>query len=146
MSTAAHSITLPGIVTRALQGAAAGIIGGVVFGVLMAMRDMLPMIAMLAGAESAGAGWVVHLAISVGIGALFGLLVPATELGSLLGAGTLYGMVWWLLGPLVIMPAWLGMPLFMFDTNTWLSLMGHVVYGLIVAAALFGFRRRSGHA
>lgn len=139
-------MTFPGLVTRAVHGVGAGLVGGLVFGILMAMREMLPMVAMLVNAESVGVGWAVHLVISMGIGALFALLVPATKLGPLLGAGAVYGVVWWVLGPLLIMPAWLGMPLFMVNTNTWLSLMGHVVFGLIAAGVLFGFRRRSGHA
>jgi len=53
-------------------------------------------------------------------------VVPA----GLIGLG--YGLVWWVLGPLVIMPARLGMGLFMFNKTTWQSLMGHLIYGLVL--------------
>lgn len=146
MSTAAHPLTVPAVMSRAMYGVVAGLVGGIVFGMLMAMMGMLSMIAMLVGSTSAGIGMLVHLAISAGIGALFALVVPATGAVTLLAAGAVYGMVWWVLGPLIIMPAWLGMPLFMFDSTTWLSLMGHVIYGMVAAAVLFGLRQRAGHA
>lgn len=145
MSTAAYPNTLTGLVSRAVQGVVAGVAGGILFGVLMAMMDMLPMVAMLVNSESAGVGAVVHLVISAGIGALFALAVPAAGAGSLVAAGAVYGVVWWILGPLIIMPAWLGMDLFMFNTDNWLSLMGHVIYGMVAAAVLYGLRRRAGH-
>lgn len=141
MSTTAHPATASGLVTRALTGALAGIGGGIVFGMLMAMMGMLPMVAGLVGSESAAVGGLVHLVISAGLGALFGLVAPAAGLGVVLGAGAVYGMVWWVLGPLVIMPAWLGMPLFTLDQTALMSLMGHVIYGLVTAAVLFGLRR-----
>ncbi|GGM62847.1 hypothetical protein GCM10012275_36950 [Longimycelium tulufanense] len=145
MSTAAHPVTFPALVSRALTGAVAGIAGGIVFGILMAMMGFLPMVAMLVGSESAVVGAIVHLVISAGIGALFGLIVPAAGIGALLGYGAAYGVVWWVLGGLLIMPAWLGMPVFVFNATAWQSLMGHVLYGLVTAATLFGLRRR-GHA
>lgn len=132
------------VTSRILHGALAGIAGGIVFGMLMAMMGMLPMVAMLVGSSSAGVGALVHLVISAGLGALFGLVVPATTIWALLGAGAVYGMVWWVLGPLVIMPGWLGMPLFTVDQTAVMSLMGHVIYGLVTAGVLYPLRRRGG--
>jgi hypothetical protein len=146
MSTVAHPVTVSGLMSRALHGAAAGIVGGLVFGMMMAMMDMLPMVSMLLGSESAAVGMFVHLTISAGLGALLALVAPMTGIGSLLAVGAVYGVVWWVLGALIIMPARLGMPLFMLDSNAWLSLMGHVVYGMVAAAVLAGIRRRAGHA
>jgi uncharacterized membrane protein YagU involved in acid resistance len=146
MSTVAHSITVSGLVSRSLRGVAAGIVGGLVFGMMMAMMGMLPMVAMLVGSKSAAVGMFVHLVISAGLGALLALVAPMAGIGSLLAVGAVYGAVWWVLGALIIMPAWLGMPLFMFDSNAWLSLMGHVVFGMVAAGVLAGIRRRVGHA
>lgn len=143
MSATTHSTTSSAMVSRALNGALAGVAGGIVFGMLMAMMGMLPMIAQLVGSDSAGVGGIVHLVISAALGALFGLLVPATTVSALLGAGVVYGMLWWVLGPLVIMPARLGMPLFMINQTAWMSLMGHLIYGMVTAAVLFGLRRRA---
>lgn len=131
-----------GLTTRVTHGVVAGIAGGVVFGALMAMMGMLPMIAMLVGSSSALVGALVHLVISTGLGVLFAVSVPALRTGATLGAGAAYGALWWVLGPLLIMPAWMGMPLFSVDTMATRSLIGHVVYGLVAAAALLVLRRR----
>jgi uncharacterized membrane protein YagU involved in acid resistance len=138
------SVGSSALVTRAWQGVVAGLAGGIVFGALMAMMGMMPMIAMLVGSSSAAVGWLVHLVISAFYGALFALIVPTTlGVGALLGAGAAYGIVLWLIGPLLIMPAMLGMGLFMFNNTTMMSLVGHLLYGLIVAGVLVPLRRRA---
>jgi hypothetical protein len=120
---------------RAMAGVTGGIAGGLVFGLLMAMMGMLPMVASLVGLNSAGAGFGIHMVISILIG--LGLTIPFAGLlgsyakGTLVGLG--YGALWWVLGALTIMPAVLGMPLFMIDTMAGMSLMGHLVYGAILA-------------
>ena len=142
MSATTHPTTFfSGLMSRAVSGALAGIAGGIVYGMLLAIMGMLPVVAMLVDSESAVVGGLVHLIISAALGALFGVVVPATTLGALLGAGAVYGLVWWVLGPQVILPVWLGMPPFMIDTGAWMILMGHVIYGLLTAAVLFGIRR-----
>jgi uncharacterized membrane protein YagU involved in acid resistance len=138
------SVGSSALVTRVWQGVVAGLAGGIVFGALMAMMAMMPMIAMLVGSSTAAVGWLVHLVISAFYGALFALIVPTTlGVGALLGAGAAYGIVLWLIGPLLIMPAMLGMGLFMFNNTTMMSLVGHLLYGLIVAGVLVPLRRRA---
>ncbi|MDI2027920.1 hypothetical protein QFW96_04840 [Saccharopolyspora sp. TS4A08] len=132
--------------SRALTGAVAGLGGGIVFGVLMAATGMLPMIAMLVGAGGAGVGVVVHLAISVILGAGFGLIAPSTRFWPLLAAGVAYGVLWWVLGGLLLMPAALGMPVLQLGATAMQSLMGHLIYGIVTAAVLFALRRRTAHA
>lgn len=144
MSTRTGSAALQQVPARLVAGAVAGLAGGIVFGMLMAMMGMLPTIAMLVGSSSAAVGAVVHLVISAAIGALFGLIAPNTGWGGILIAGAVYGMVWWVLGPLVLMPAMMDMPLFMINMTAIASLMGHVVYGLVTAAVLQPVRRRAG--
>jgi hypothetical protein len=136
------STTHPGAsaIARLIPAVGAGIVGGlasgVVFGILMQMMDMIPMVAMLVGSKSMAVGWLVHLAISAFIGAsfavVFGRLATSTGRSVLLGMG--YGVVWWVLGALLIMPAKLGMTdmIFHVGTTQWQSLMGHVIYGLLL--------------
>lgn len=120
---------------RISAGTIGGIAGGLVFGVLMAMMGMLPMIAMMVGSDSAGVGFGVHLLISVLIG--LGLTAPFAGLLKSYGRGAViglaYGALWWVLGPLLIMPTMLGMPVFMIDAAAVWSLMGHLLYGIILA-------------
>lgn len=120
---------------RVMAGVVGGLAGGVVFGVLMAMMGMLGMIASLVGSSSAIVGLLVHLVISVLIG--LALTIPGAGVlrkGLFISAvvGLVYGMLWWVLGPLLIMPTIMGMPLFTLDAGSGASLMGHAVYGLIL--------------
>lgn len=134
-----HSETAPlvrELPNRLVAGVVGGLAGGVVFGVLMQTMDMMPMVAQLVGSESIVVGWLVHLFNSALFGAIFTVVfarwlpkpVPAVVLGMA------YGVVWWVLGALLIMPAWLGMNEMIFEltTTAWQSLMGHLVYGLLL--------------
>lgn len=149
MSTETTTRAASTLASRAAAGVAGGLAGGVVFGVLMHARDMLPMVAQLIGGESVALGWLVHLFNSALFGAVFGVLVARWAARPLAAgaAGLGYGLLWWVLGALLIMPAWLGMSgmIFHVGENQWWSLLGHLVYGLVlglVTAALV--RRKAG--
>ncbi|MGV8896311.1 MAG: hypothetical protein ACOH10_04010 [Rhodoglobus sp.] len=141
MTTAAHTTTFSHsgatIGRRALAGIVGGVAGGIAFGILMAMMGMLPMIAAMVGSTSAVVGFIVHIGMSIMIGlgltVLFGnLLLTSYPRGIVVGLG--YGAVWWVLGPLMVMPMMFGMPLFTIDTPALFSLMGHLIYGAILGA------------
>lgn len=121
------------------RGAFAGFAGGIVFGIMMGMMGMLTLIGQMVGLPNALAGFVIHLMISAFIGATFAILFDAslTGRGASLAYGTAYGAFWWLLGPLTLMPLMMGMGL----SSNWTagaaaqmlpSLVGHIVYGLIL--------------
>jgi len=144
MSTTTHSLNLAPVTHRVGYGVVGGIAGGIVFGLLMQMMDMIGMVAQLVSSSSTAVGWIVHLAISAFIGASFAVLlgslaktlVPA----ALFGMG--YGVVWWGLGALLIMPAQLGMPVLDINTTAWQSLMGHLLYGLVLGIVFSQLVRR----
>jgi len=103
----------------------------------MAKMNVFPLIAGLVNSDSYMVGMTLHFIIAVIIGASFGLLFQrdVRGYGSNLGWGMAYGMLWWFLGPLTIMPLWLGNPLnWSYEHGSLLfgSLVGHIVYGLIV--------------
>lgn len=136
---AAHGTTHTGTTTatmgrRISAGVIGGLAGGVVFGVLMAMTGMLPMVAALVGSDSAAIGFGLHLVNSVIIGlgltVVLGGMLTSYGRGAVLGL--LYGAFWWVLGALLIMPLMLGMPVFAINTAALMSLMGHLLYGLIL--------------
>lgn len=123
--------------TKIKGGIIGGIVGGVVFGMLMQMMGMMPMIAMMVGSESVLVGWSLHLVISAVTGALFvymfGSKVSTTTDG--VRYGLIYGLIWWVLGPLVIMPVILGMGIQIqnaFGQMQLISLTGHIIFGVIV--------------
>jgi uncharacterized membrane protein YagU involved in acid resistance len=137
-----------GIQTESIvHGVAAALVGGSVFGVQMAVGGMLPMVAQMIGSQSAVVGFILHLVISAVIGAGYGVIAPRLPAGWLvtIGAGIVYGIIWWVLGALVIMPLALGMSEMVFQIGDmqWMSLIGHVIFGIVTAAfyALIATRR-----
>jgi uncharacterized membrane protein YagU involved in acid resistance len=95
---------------------------------------MLPMIASLVGSMSAVVGFGVHMVISAGIGASYALLLGrmSNSFGGGLLWGLIYGLVWWVLGPLLLMPIMMGMgPQFgmAFSQSNLMSLVGHLIFG-----------------
>lgn len=133
------------LATRIKHGIIGGLLGGLVFGAMMAMMGVLPMVGKLVGQPNAVVGFLVHLVISAGIGAVYGVFVGPLVHGRLsaLLSGTFYGMLWWVLGPLTLMPYLLGMGLgvnwnLTAASGALPSLMGHVIYGVVAG---FVFQR-----
>ncbi len=129
-----------------LNGAIAGMVGGMVFGMMMGMMGMLPMIAGLVRSDSAVVGLIVHMMISAFIGAVYGLVIarfPANAKTAIIG-GMVNGLVWWVLGALILMPLGLGMAnmVFVIGQTQWLSLMGHLIYGLVTAFVYIPLAKR----
>jgi hypothetical protein len=125
---------------RLIAGAVAGLVGGVLFGIMMAMMGMLPMIASLIGSDNPVVGFILHMVFSaiigVGFGLVFGARVATYSEGAVWGAS--YGAIWWVLGPLLIMPTMMGMgPQFAmaFTMPMLMSLIGHLVYGVVTGLA-----------
>jgi uncharacterized membrane protein YagU involved in acid resistance len=119
------------------RGALAGIAGGIVLGMMMAMMGSLTMIASMVGSSSAAVGFIVHIMISAAFGMVFGLIgfkTAASKTQTLI-RGSIYGIILWVAGPLVMMPLMMGMSNMVFSIGgaQLLSLMGHVIYGLVTA-------------
>lgn len=136
MSTTTASFK-PSVISGVKAGAIAGLAGGVVFGMMMGMMGMLPMVGMLVRQDNALVGLVVHLLISAFIGAVYGIAaaqLPQGWVAALIG-GMVNGVIWWVLGALILMPLGLGMTqmILVIGQTQWLSLMGHLIYGVITA-------------
>ena len=123
-------------------GVFAGLAGGLLFGMMMGMMGMLPMIGKMAGHPSALFGFFVHMVNSAIIGAGFGVLLGGDirRLVNGLTRGLAYGGIWWLLGPLTLMPLFMGMGLgvnwsLVAAGNMLPSLAGHLVYGAILGTS-----------
>ena len=145
---------------RIRNGILAGLLAGLVFGVMMQMMTaptpdggqmpMMQMVAMVVRSDSLVAGWLYHLFNSAVIGALFGWLFGqrAQGYGAGLGWGAAYGVIWWILGAQILMPIFLGMPPFATLIMPEMrmvglgSLMGHILFGLILGAAFVWLERR----
>ena len=136
--------------TRELKlGAYGGLAGGLIFGMLMGMMGMLPMIGSMIGQPTAAAGFAVHMANSVIIGVGFAIVLGRFVSGTLsgVGVGLAYGGVWWILGPLTLMPLLMGMG---FGVNWNVaaaaamlpSLVGHLMFGGVLGLVYAWLRHR----
>ncbi len=135
--------------TSIKHGVYGGLAGGVVFGALMAMMGMLPMIGNMVGVPSPWVGFFVHLMISATIGGSFAVLLDVSGQRGGVGSGLAYGFAWWILGPLTLMPFFMGMGLgvnwnIAAMGQAMPSLMGHLIFGGILGATYAWLRDRRG--
>lgn len=146
--------------SRLWRGVAAGLVAGVVFGLIMQFSSAptpeggtipgMQMVAMVVRSNSIAVGWLYHLFNSAVIGALFALVLGNRIHGYSGGfsSGALWGIVWWVLGALILMPLLLDMPAFAslrmppMRPMAMGSLIGHLVYGLILGGVFV----RLGHS
>ena len=117
-------------------GSIAGVIGGAVFGVQMAVGGMLPMVASMIGSENVVIGFILHMIISAVIGGTYGFVAPRIPQGWSIAvvAGLVWGVIWWVLGALVIMPIVLGGSVLSIGDPQLMSLVGHLIFGIVMAA------------
>jgi len=145
---------------RVSAGTMAGVVAGVLFGVLMQMMTVpaengmrMPMMAMVAKvvrSDSIAVGWLYHLFNSAVIGAVFAVALGSRVRGFGEGAGwgVAYGVFWWVLGAQILMPLLLGMPTFAslrmapMRMIAFGSLIGHIIYGLVLGLAFVKLRRQ----
>jgi len=131
----------PFSLARALiVGGVAGVIGGWAFSQWMAQVNFFIIVAGLVNSDSRAVGVLLHYAIAAVIGMSFGLLFQrdVRGVGSSLCWGLAYGLLWWFLGPLTLLsllghsaPVWT----YQHGSALFGSLVGHIIYGLLLGAA-----------
>ncbi|OYR42767.1 histidine kinase [Halorubrum sp. Ib24] len=135
-------------------GVASGLVGSVVFGLVMTyvipaplLEVVIPSMYGLAPPAAPFLGWVVHMShgavIGVGFAALVGVRPSIGEsTGASLGAGAAYGLAVWVALAVLVMPVWLsavGSPANPPLPNvSALSAIGHLVYGVALGGAYAG--------
>lgn len=139
----------PGV--RVLQslgwGAIAGFVGGIVSSPIMLKTGVLTKVAGLDTSFSNWHGLLVHLLVSAAIGMTFGLLFrnEATNLSAGVAWGWLFGLIWWYLGPMTLLPLMLtGVCDWSTDAASALlpSLIGHLVFGAVTACVFLVLQNR----
>ncbi len=130
----------PGL--RVLQslgwGAFAGFAGGIVSSPIMLKTGVLTKVA---GVDTSFTNWhglLLHLLVSALIGMTFGLLFrnESFNLGAGVAWGWLFGLIWWYLGPMTLLPLMLtGVCDWSTDAASALlpSLIGHLIFGAVTA-------------
>ena len=128
-------------------GALASLVGGLLFTVVLLVIGFLPKVANIVGGSSLILGFVVNMVISALIGMSYGLLFryEAPDFGSGVAWGLVYGLIWWFIGPLTLLPIVLG-GTFNWTTETagalLPSLIGHLIYGAATAVVFLVLERR----
>lgn len=144
-------------------GLVAGLLAGLVYGIVMQTvtvpmagegpmpmsgnrMPMMAMVAQVVRSDSLAVGWVFLLVMGLAMGALFAWVLGdrAARLAGGLAWGVLYGVFWWVLGTLILMPILLGMAAFgpltmpsMRPGALW-SLGAYLLCGLILGAVFAG--------
>jgi hypothetical protein len=139
----------PGL--RVLQslgwGALAGFAGGIVSSPIMLKTGVLTKVA---GVDTSFTNWhglLLHLLVSTLIGMTFGLLFrnESSNRGAGIAWGWLFGLIWWYLGPMTLLPLILtGVCDWSTDAASALlpSLMGHLIFGAVTAYVFLLLERR----
>jgi uncharacterized membrane protein YagU involved in acid resistance len=107
---------------------------------------MLTMVAGLVRSDSAIVCFIVHMMINPFVGAVYWLVIarfPTNAKTAIIG-GMDNGLFWWVLSALIMMPLGLGMAniVFVIGQTQWLSLMGHLIYGLVTAFVYIPLAKR----
>ena len=135
-------------VLRSLRwGATAGLVGGIVASPVLLATHALPKIVGVDTSLSGFKGLVFHLLVSAAIGMTYGLLFrnEASSLGHGAAWGSLFGLIWWFVGPMTLLPLLLtGVCDWSTDAASALlpSLMGHLIYGATTGLVFLVLERR----
>ncbi|MGO9231908.1 MAG: hypothetical protein ACLQKA_22170 [Bryobacteraceae bacterium] len=129
-----------------VAGGLAGTLGGLVFGRWDSSGEYYPLLAGFGELSSRRATVSLHFAIALLIGASFGVLFQrdVRGYGSCMGWGLGYAIFWWFMGPLTVLRAAAGLPLDWSAEQAsavFGSLVGHILYGLILGVAYATFDR-----
>jgi uncharacterized membrane protein YagU involved in acid resistance len=124
-----------------VAGGLAGTIGGLIFSRWVASGDYFPLLAGYGELHVARATIVIlHFGVALFIGMTFGMLFQrdVRGYGSCMGWGLAYGIFWWFLGQLTLLPLVAHKPIdWSADQGAAVfgSLVGHILYGLILGIA-----------
>jgi len=137
-----RNILSSGFRLQLLAGAVSGLVGGLLFAWAMQEQGMTVAVTGLLGLPSTGFGLAVHLALAglfgAGFAAVFGF--QPESYAPTLAFGLLYGLLWWIVGPMTLKPILDG------DSPSWSltvavaafpSLVGHLLYGGVTALGLY---------
>lgn len=118
----------------AVTGGLAGLLGGAAFSWWMEQEGFYPLIA---GAVKCEAHWIgvgIHYLIATAIGVVFAFLFQRDVRGpgSSMGWGAGYGILWWFLGPLTLVPWITRQPV------DWSAPHARELFGALIASVWFG--------
>jgi hypothetical protein len=128
-------------------GVAAGALGGSLCSVILLLTGSLQEMGTVFGGSSLVFGVVIIMSVSIFSGMGYGLLFrhEAPDAASAVAWGLIYGLLWWFIGPMTLLPILLGGSL-SWTTGTAASLLpsliGHLIYGAGTALTFLALERR----
>ena len=134
-----RQMIVPHLTQAVIVGGLGGVVGSWVFARGVEAAEFFPLVARLMGSNAMTLGRLLHYTIGITIGISFGLLFSRDMqgVGSSLVWGLDYGLVWWIIGPMTLLPILLGSEtrpdwsLHAAQANV-PSLVAHMLYGAIV--------------
>lgn len=128
-------------------GLLASLVGVVLFGFVLWETGEFRTIAGMVGQDALLVGVAVHVAVGCLLGMLYGRLFryESPTLGAGIMWGVIYGKLWWILGPLTLLPLFLGEPFSwgtqaLADALPWL--VGLYFYGAATGAGFYLLEQR----
>jgi len=120
-----------------VAGVLSGLIGGFIFNRWMSSGDFFPLLEGLSSGHSRLWMMSMQFVIAIVMALIFGLLFQrdVRGLGSSMGWGVGYAVLWWFLGPMTLWPLLAGTNLDWSAENgsdLFGALVGHILYGLIL--------------
>src|SRR5260370_37734004 len=118
-------------------GGLAGLVGGWAFSIWFAQNNAFVLSAGIVNSGSSAVGMLLHALMALIIGASFASLFQRDVRGpgSCFCWGLAYGLFWWFLGPLTLLPLLLHQPVdwsYLHGSAFFGSLIGHAVYGILL--------------
>jgi hypothetical protein len=129
-----------------LAGAIAGLAGGLVLVWTTQAQGYMPAVAAVVGLHPNSGGIALHLVASTLMGLGFAAIFryQAHSYAAMISGGTLYGLLWWIVGPLTLQPLLMG------TGPTWSLAQAGAAFpsliGLLLYGGVTGFRRERGAA
>ena len=128
---------VPPLVQALVVGAVGGLLGAWVFLWGIETAGFFPLVAGMVGTGSPAAGGLLHFLIGLVIAMTFALLFHRNVLGAgtALIRGMGYGVLWWILGPLTLLPLFTHSPIrwtVEAARANYSSLVAHLLYGAVV--------------
>jgi len=127
-------------------GLLAGLVAGLVSGLMLQLMWILtPLSLLLALPPKPSNGWITHLIMSLVFGVAFAFFAGAflPQRSSAVAGGLVTGLIAWVLGPLTLVPLWIGLPPQYTLASRWLKVLAaYLVYGLVLGEVFHAFRER----